>query len=333
MAQVAAKVEARPRTCRRAATTRRRRRAPLARRPCRPIRASRRRPAVRPRRSPTSAPASPSSSRCASSSLACCADSEDRDLEHQRRQPAPAAPARVAGRGRARRRRAAGAEGGRRASSRAPRSRTPATARSGRGQKTWNGVALLARGTEPIPSRRALPGDADDTPARATSRRRSTASSSPRSTCRTATRSPGRSSTTSSPGSSACSPMRARWPRAAIRSSSPATTTSCRPTPTSTRRARGAKNALLQPAPRAAYRRLLAQGWTDAIRALHPDERIYTFWDYLRNALGARRRPAHRPPAAERERRSRACSAPASTAHVRGRDNASDHAPVWIELA
>ena len=43
------------------------------------------------------------------------------------------------------------------------------------------------------------------------------------------------------------------------------------------------KNALLQPAPRAAYRRLLAQGWTDAIRTLHPDERIYTFWDYMRN--------------------------------------------------
>src|SRR6185295_15421536 len=44
------------------------------------------------------------------------------------------------------------------------------------------------------------------------------------------------------------------------------------------------KNALLQPAPRAAYRRLLAQGWLDAVRALHPDERIYTFWDYLRNS-------------------------------------------------
>src|SRR5688572_9954174 len=42
------------------------------------------------------------------------------------------------------------------------------------------------------------------------------------------------------------------------------------------------KNALLQPAPRAAYQRLLAQGWLDAIRHQRPDERIYTFWDYFR---------------------------------------------------
>ena len=92
------------------------------------------------------------------------------------------------------------------------------------------------------------------------------------------------------------------------------------------------KNALLQPAPRAAYRRLLAQGWTDAIRALHPDERIYTFWDYLRNGwardaglrldhllLSESLRPRLRHAAVDR--------------HVRGRENASDHAPVWIELA
>ena len=43
------------------------------------------------------------------------------------------------------------------------------------------------------------------------------------------------------------------------------------------------KDALLQPAPRAAYERLLAQGWTDSLRKMHPDERIYTFWDYFRN--------------------------------------------------
>ena len=44
-------------------------------------------------------------------------------------------------------------------------------------------------------------------------------------------------------------------------------------------------DALFQPEPRAQYRRLLAQGWTDALRHLHPDERIYTFWDYWRNAF------------------------------------------------
>jgi exodeoxyribonuclease-3 len=42
-------------------------------------------------------------------------------------------------------------------------------------------------------------------------------------------------------------------------------------------------NALLQPAPRAAYQRLLKQGWTDAIRKLHPQEPKYSFWHYMRN--------------------------------------------------
>ena len=92
------------------------------------------------------------------------------------------------------------------------------------------------------------------------------------------------------------------------------------------------KNALLQPAPRAAYRRLLAQGWTDAIRALHPDERIYTFWDYLRN--GWQRNAGLRidhlllsPALAPR------LSAAGVDRDVRGWEKTSDHAPTWIELA
>jgi exodeoxyribonuclease III len=44
-------------------------------------------------------------------------------------------------------------------------------------------------------------------------------------------------------------------------------------------------DALFRPEVRDAYRRLVAQGWTDALRALHPDERIYTFWKYFRNAF------------------------------------------------
>ena len=44
-------------------------------------------------------------------------------------------------------------------------------------------------------------------------------------------------------------------------------------------------DALFAPEARAAYARLLEQGWTDALRKLHPDERIYTFWDYFRNAF------------------------------------------------
>jgi exodeoxyribonuclease-3 len=92
------------------------------------------------------------------------------------------------------------------------------------------------------------------------------------------------------------------------------------------------KNALLQPAPRAAYRRLLAQGWLDALRALHPDERIYTFWDYLRNSWprDAGLRIDHL--LLSESLRPRLVAAGVDK-HVRGRDNASDHAPVWIELA
>ena len=91
------------------------------------------------------------------------------------------------------------------------------------------------------------------------------------------------------------------------------------------------KNALLQPAPRAAYRRLLAQGWTDAIRHLHPDARIYTFWDYMRNRWprDAGLRIDHlllSPSIADR------LVAAEVDREVRGREKASDHAPAWVEL-
>ena len=75
------------------------------------------------------------------------------------------------------------------------------------GQKTWNGVAILARGAEPIEIRRGLPGDRR-TSRRATWRRLSVASWSVAFTCPTAIRSPVRSSTTSWHGSSGCIAMR-----------------------------------------------------------------------------------------------------------------------------
>lgn len=92
------------------------------------------------------------------------------------------------------------------------------------------------------------------------------------------------------------------------------------------------KDALLQPAPRAAYQRLLAQGWTDAIRTLHPEERIYTFWDYFRNhwARNAGLRIDHlllNKPAAAR------LIAADVDRWVRGQEHASDHAPAWVELS
>ena len=90
-------------------------------------------------------------------------------------------------------------------------------------------------------------------------------------------------------------------------------------------------DALLQPEPRAAYARLLAQGWCDAIRAQHPEERIYTFWDYLRNAWqrNAGLRIDHVLLSTPlRERLARA----AVDRDERGQAHASDHAPAWVEL-
>ena len=91
-------------------------------------------------------------------------------------------------------------------------------------------------------------------------------------------------------------------------------------------------DALFAPEARAAYSRLLAQGWTDALRTLHPDERIYTFWDYFRNAFGrnAGLRIDHMllsPALADR-----LVDAQVDVA-VRGWDKSSDHAPVWVELS
>jgi exodeoxyribonuclease III len=91
-------------------------------------------------------------------------------------------------------------------------------------------------------------------------------------------------------------------------------------------------DALFAPEARAAYSRLLAQGWTDALRTLHPDEHIYTFWDYFRNAFGrnAGLRIDHMllsPALADR-----LVDAQVDVA-VRGWDRSSDHAPVWVELA
>lgn len=91
-------------------------------------------------------------------------------------------------------------------------------------------------------------------------------------------------------------------------------------------------DALFRIEVREAFRELVGQGWTDALRQLHPDERIYTFWDYFRNAYGrdAGLRLDHfllSPDLAGRLVKGEVDK------HVRGWEHTSDHAPVWIELA
>ena len=91
------------------------------------------------------------------------------------------------------------------------------------------------------------------------------------------------------------------------------------------------RNALLQPESRAAYQRLLAQGWTDAIRALHPKEPMYTFWDYMRNRWerdGGLRLDHILLSSALTERLQSA----GVDRQTRGMEDASDHAPVWVKL-
>ena len=91
------------------------------------------------------------------------------------------------------------------------------------------------------------------------------------------------------------------------------------------------KDALLQPESREAYARLLAQGWTDALRELHPDERIYTFWDYFRRhwQRDAGLRIDHL--LVNDVLRPRLLDAGVDR-WVRGLEKASDHAPTWIRL-
>lgn len=91
-------------------------------------------------------------------------------------------------------------------------------------------------------------------------------------------------------------------------------------------------DALFQPESRAAYRRLLALGLTDAIRACHPGPGVYTFWDYQAGAFqkddGIRIDHLLLSPAAA----DRLVSAGVDR-HPRGWDKPSDHVPVWIEIA
>jgi len=91
------------------------------------------------------------------------------------------------------------------------------------------------------------------------------------------------------------------------------------------------KDALIQPKSRAAFASLVAQGWTDAIRTLHPSKPMFSFWDYKRNRwprdAGLRLDHLLLSPAL----------APRLTKagvdrKIRGEEGASDHAPAWIVL-
>jgi len=94
---------------------------------------------------------------------------------------------------------------------------------------------------------------------------------------------------------------------------------------------RWTEDALFRPETRAAFERLIDQGWLDSLRAIHPDETIYTFWDYFRNAFGRDAgiridhlllSPTLQP----------ALKDAGVDKFVRGWEKPSDHAPTWVEL-
>lgn len=91
------------------------------------------------------------------------------------------------------------------------------------------------------------------------------------------------------------------------------------------------KDALFFPETREAYAKLVALGWTDALRTMHPNEKIYTFWDYFRQAYArnAGLRIDHLLLSKHFDKKLVAASV---DSHVRGWEKTSDHAPVWIEI-
>ena len=90
-------------------------------------------------------------------------------------------------------------------------------------------------------------------------------------------------------------------------------------------------DALFRPEVRAAFKAVVSQGWTDAIRHLYPKEVIYTFWDYFRNAYGRNAGLRIDHFLLSPQLKSKLVKAQVDK-HVRGWEKSSDHAPVWTEI-
>jgi exodeoxyribonuclease III len=198
------------------------------------------------------------------------------------------------------------------------------------GQRSFNGVAILARGTPPVEIRRGLPGDPDDTHSRYIEAEVAGVvigclylpNGNPQ------------------PGPKfdyklawferliqhAAQLVAAGEPVVLAGDYNVVPTDEDIYDPKSWR-----KDALLQPQSREAYARLLAQGWTDSLRVRHPAERIYTYWDYWRQhwERNSGLRIDHLLLSKSLAARLTACGV---DRWVRGQPHASDHAPTWVEI-
>jgi exodeoxyribonuclease-3 len=199
------------------------------------------------------------------------------------------------------------------------------------GQLSWNGVAILARGVEPVEVRRGLPGDPDDTHSRYIEADvhglRVACIYLPNGNPQPGPKFDYKLKWFERLNAHAQSLYGSKQPVVLCGDFNVVPTDFDIYNPASWK-----KDALLQPAPREAYQRLLKQGWTDAIRSLHPEERIYTFWDYFRNhwARNGGLRIDHLLLNAAATKRLVAANV---DRWVRGQPHASDHAPAWVELS
>jgi exodeoxyribonuclease-3 len=198
------------------------------------------------------------------------------------------------------------------------------------GQKSWNGVAILARGTKPVEVGRGLAGDPEDAQSRYIE------------AAVDGVLIAGLYLPNGNPAPGPKFDYKLAWmERLIVRAADliesgqkvvlagdfnviPTELDAYKPE-------RWVTDALFRPETRAAFERLMAQGWLDALRTMHPGQTIYTFWDYFRNAYGrdAGLRIDHlllSPSLAP------ALTSAGVDRDVRGWEKPSDHAPTWIEL-
>jgi exodeoxyribonuclease-3 len=198
------------------------------------------------------------------------------------------------------------------------------------GQKSWNGVAILARGEAPVEIRRGLPGDPDDSHSRYLEAKVGDLTIA----CLYLPN-----------GNPAPGPKfdyKLMWfarlivhAKTLLKSKQPVILCgdfNVMPTDLDVYKPENWEgDALFRPEVREAYRRLIAQGWTDSIRKKHPKERIYTFWKYWRNSFArdAGLRIDHLLLTPDLAKQLKAAGVDKAT---RGQPHSSDHAPAWIEL-